>query len=55
MNFLSNARGLYCYLDLKVAITDLGLKVMYSKTAQVVLVEDRVPPRGFMPHLEGAS
>ena len=37
-------QGLYCYLDLKVAIGDLGLKVMYSKTAQVVLVEDRVPP-----------
>ena len=27
-----------------MAIVDLGLKVMYSKTAQVVLVEDRVPP-----------
>ena len=27
-----------------MAIGDLGLKVMYSKTAQVVLVEDRVPP-----------
>ena len=27
------------YLDLKVAIGDLKLKVMYSKTAQVVLVE----------------
>ena len=37
-------QGLYCYLDLQVAIVDLGLKVMYSKTAQVVLVEDRVPP-----------
>ena len=37
-------QGLYCYLDLKVAITDLGLRVMYSKTAQVVLGEDRVPP-----------
>ena len=37
-------QGLYCYLDLKVAIGDLGLKVMFSKTAQVVLVEDRVPP-----------
>ena len=37
-------QGLYCYLDLKVAIGDLGLKVMYSKTAQVVLVEDHVPP-----------
>ena len=37
-------QGLYCYLDLKVAIGDLKLKVMYSKTAQVVLVEDRVPP-----------
>ena len=37
-------QGLYCYLDLKVAIGSLGLKVMYSKTAQVVLVEDRVPP-----------
>ena len=37
-------QGLYCYLDLKVAITDLGIKVMYSKTAQIVLVEDRVPP-----------
>ena len=37
-------QGLYCYLDLRVAIGDLGLRVMYSKTAQVVLVEDRVPP-----------
>ena len=37
-------QGLYCYLDLQVAIVDLKLKVMYSKTAQVVLVEDRVPP-----------
>ena len=37
-------QGLFCYLDLQVAIVDLGLKVMYSKTAQVVLVEDRVPP-----------
>ena len=37
-------QGLYCYLDLKVAITDLNIRVMYSKTAQVVLVEDRVPP-----------
>ena len=37
-------QGLYCYLDLQVAIHELGLKVMYSKTAQVVLVEDRVPP-----------
>ena len=37
-------QGLYCYLDLKVAIIDLGIKVMYSKTAQIVLVEDRVPP-----------
>ena len=37
-------QGLYCYLDLKVAIGSLGLKVMHSKTAQVVLVEDRVPP-----------
>ena len=37
-------QGLYCYLDLQVAISDLGLKAMYSKTAQVVLVEDRVPP-----------
>ena len=37
-------QGLYCYLDLKVAITDLDIKVMYSKTAQIVLVEDRVPP-----------
>ena len=36
--------GLYCYLDLKVAIGELGLKVMFSKTAQVVLVLDRVPP-----------
>ena len=32
--------GLYCYLDLRVAIGELGLKVMYSKTAQVVIVED---------------
>ena len=37
-------QGLYCYLDLRVAIGDLGLRVMYSKTAQVVFVEDRVPP-----------
>ena len=37
-------QGLYCYLDLNVAIGVLKLKVMYSKTAQVVLVEDRVPP-----------
>ena len=37
-------QGLYCYLDLKVAIEDLGLRVMFSKRAQVVLVEDRVPP-----------
>ena len=37
-------QGLYCYLDLKVAIGDLKLKVMCSKTAQVVLVENRVPP-----------
>ena len=37
-------QGLYCYLDLKVAITDLEIRVMYSKTAQIVLVEDRVPP-----------
>ena len=37
-------KGLYCYLDLQVATEDLGLKVMYSKIAQVVLVEDRVPP-----------
>ena len=34
-------QGLYCYLDLQVAIVDLRLKVMYSKTAQVVLVVDR--------------
>ena len=37
-------QGLYCYLDLKVAITDLSIRVMFSKTAQIVLVEDRVPP-----------
>ena len=37
-------QGQHCCLDLKVAITDLGLRVMCSKTAQVVLVEDRVPP-----------
>ena len=37
--------GLYCYLDLKVAIGEMKLKVMYSKTAQVVLVESRVPPQ----------
>ena len=37
-------QGLYCYLDLKVAITDLNIRVMYSRTAQTVLVEDRVPP-----------
>ena len=37
--------GLYCYLDLRVAIGKLGLRVMYSKTAQVVLVEDAVPPQ----------
>ena len=40
-------QGLYCYLDLKVAIGDLGLKVMCSKTAEIVLVEDRVPPEAF--------
>ena len=34
--------GLYCYLDLMVAIGELGLRVMCSKTAQVVLVEDSV-------------
>ena len=38
-------QGLYCYLDLKVAIGELGLKVMYPKTAQVVLVKNRVPPQ----------
>ena len=27
-----------------MAITDLNIRVMYSKTAQIVLVEDRVPP-----------
>ena len=37
-------QGLYCYLDLKVAITDLNIRVLYSKTAKIVLVEDRVPP-----------
>ena len=37
-------QGLYCYLGLQVAIEVLGLKVMYSKTAEVVPVEDRVPP-----------
>ena len=37
--------GLHCYLDLKVAIGELGLKVMCSKTAQVVLVENCVPPQ----------
>ena len=31
---------LYCYLDLKVAVGELGLRVTCSKTAQVVLVED---------------
>ena len=31
-------QGLYCYLDLKVAITDLNIRVMYSRTAQIVLV-----------------
>ena len=36
--------GLYCYFDLKVAVK-LNLRVMYSKTAQVVLVENRVPPQ----------
>ena len=37
-------QGLYCYLDLKVTITDLNIRVLYSKTAKIVLVEDRVPP-----------
>ena len=37
--------GLYCYLDLRVAIAELGLRVMFSKTAQVVLVENYVPPQ----------
>ena len=37
--------GLHCYLDLKVAIGELGLKVMCSKTAQVVLVENRALPQ----------
>ena len=32
-------------LRLKVAIGELGLKVMSSKTAQVVLVENCVPPQ----------
>ena len=41
--------GLYCYLDLRVAIRDLGLKVMFSKTAPVVLVEDSVPPEALCP------
>ena len=36
---------LYCYLDLRVAIGEMNLKVMYSKTAQVVLVENCVPPQ----------
>ena len=40
----TNQRLLNCYLDLQVAIGELGLKVMYSKTAEIVLVEDRVPP-----------
>ena len=40
-------QGFYCYLDLKVAIGELGLKVMYSKTAQVVVVDDSVPPQAF--------
>ena len=44
MSFLSNVRDFTVTWTLKVAITDLGLRVMYSKTAQVVLVEDRVPP-----------
>ena len=35
--------GLYCYFRFAVAIRELGLKVMYSKTAQVFLVEDYVP------------
>ena len=48
-------QGLYCYLDLKVTITDLDIKVMYSKTAQIVLVEEPSATGGFMPHLEGAS
>ena len=47
-------QGLYCYLDLKVAIGDLGLKVMCSKTAEVVLVEDRVPPEALLSHMERA-
>ena len=37
--------GLYCYLDFRVAIGELGLKVMCSKTAQVALVEDSVLPQ----------
>ena len=36
---------LCCYLDLRVAIGELGLTVTCSKTAQVVLVEDSVPPQ----------
>ena len=45
---------LYCYLELKVAIGELGLKVMRSKTAQVVLVEDSVPPQALC-HPTGVS
>ena len=37
--------GLHCYLDLKVAIGELDLRIMCSKTAQVVLVETSVPPQ----------
>ena len=37
--------GLCCYLSLKVAIGELNLKIMFSKTAQVVLVENYVPPQ----------
>ena len=35
--------ALYCYLDLQVAL-EKKIKVTFSKIAQVVLVEDRVPP-----------
>ena len=38
--------GLYCYLDLRVAILELNLiNGTYSKTAQMVVAESRVPPQ----------
>ena len=32
-------QGLHCYLDLKVAIADLGVKVMYSKQPRLCLLK----------------